>query len=70
MVLIEIKNFEVLPGRSIVRAIKDALTIAKRDRCIVRFGFNSVDMEVWHFHTDEELGVIYHEKLNKLKEAE
>jgi len=64
-VLKEIKTFEVLAGTAIEEAVQEALSVAKRNACVVRFRFNGVDMEI---DADDTLGgkvAEYYDKLRK-----
>jgi len=42
MRLREVKVFKVMPGTTIEEAIQEAHTIAKEQRCIVKFRFNGI----------------------------
>jgi len=42
----EIKDFDVLPGSNINDTAIEALKIAKKENCIVRFKFNAAKMIV------------------------
>jgi len=64
-VLKEIKTFEVLAGTAIEEAVREALSVAKRNACVVRFRFNGVDMEVCWFDEVEEKVAEYFDRLHK-----
>lgn len=54
----EIKMFDVMPGASINDVAKEAIAIAKKNNCIVKFNFNSKYITVYRFHSEED---IYHQ---------
>jgi hypothetical protein len=58
--LIEIKYFEALAGSTIKNTLVDAMIIARRDNCAVKFDFNSIKMEVSKYDTlDDRINYYY-----------
>ena len=55
MDLMEIKMFNVMPGASINDVAKEAITIAKKNNCIVKFNFNSKNITVYRFDSEEDI---------------
>ena len=54
MILTEIKWYSVSAGVHISEAISKALEIAKRDKIIVKFEFNGVEMAIYEFSNKED----------------
>ena len=72
----EIKFVEFIAGTSIEKACEEALKLSIYKRCIVKFNFNGVEMEVYHnlfWKTfKEEVNDLvneYDQKLKLLKEG-
>ncbi len=58
--LIEIKYFEVLAGSTIKNTVVEAMLIARRDNCVIKFDFNSVKMSVSKYDTlDDRINYYY-----------
>ncbi len=50
----EVKIYEFLAGTSIEEACEEAVEIAKRNNCIVKFSFNGVAMKVYGFSDKQD----------------
>ncbi len=61
--LMEIKNYHVIAGSDISNTIENSIIIAKKHDCIVKFNFNSVEMEIFNFSNIQETLNYYHKKL-------
>jgi hypothetical protein len=61
--LIEIKDFDILPGTSIREAIKEATRIADYNQCVIRFNFNGIEIKVYDFSDIEDLVDYYGHRL-------
>jgi hypothetical protein len=66
--LTEIKDFDVLAGTEIKEAVKEAIVVANHNGCIVKFMFNSVQMEIYYFSNLEEKIDYYYKKLRSQTE--
>jgi len=54
--LTEVKTFDAMLGDDINNIIPEAIAIAKRDHCIVKFSFNDVKFNIlWFSNVKEEL---------------
>ena len=62
---IEIKDYRVLAGTEIKEAIEEAITLAMLNKCIVRFNFNSVEMEIYDFSNVMQQVEYYGRRLNE-----
>ena len=45
----EIKEVEFTPGTDLEDAIREAIGLAKRENCIVKFSFNGVPMQIYEY---------------------
>jgi hypothetical protein len=61
----EIKDFDVLAGTDIKDAVIEAIKIADRDNCCVRFDFNSVEMKIYCFSDKKDMVDYYYRRLEE-----
>jgi hypothetical protein len=62
---IEIKDFKVLAGTDIRKAIKEAIDLADYHQCIIRFYFNDVEMEIYKFSVINDMVDYYYRRLKE-----
>lgn len=61
----EIKDFDVIAGTDIKEAVKEAISIAERYECVVRFNFNGVEMKIYEFSNVKEEAEYYGRRLRE-----